>query len=51
MVVWPLESFSELDKWTQLRSTNAEVSRAIEEWRSVIDIDAGLYADFGEEIV
>jgi hypothetical protein len=51
VVVWPLESFSELDKWTELRNTNAEVRRAIEEWRSVIDIDAGLYADFGEEIV
>jgi hypothetical protein len=49
IVVWEIDSAARLDEWTEQRKSDPEARQAIEEWLTVVDCDAGLYEDIGQE--
>ena len=51
IVVWKIDGAARVDEWTQRRLEDPEARRMIEEWLEVVDCDAGLYEDLGEEML
>jgi hypothetical protein len=51
IVVWRIGAAARIDEWNERRRTDPEARKAIEDWLEVVDCDAGLYEDFGEEML
>jgi hypothetical protein len=49
MVVVEIDSAARIDEWTEQRRSDPEAARAVDEWLSVVDCDAGLYEEIGLE--
>jgi hypothetical protein len=49
MRVWQIDSAARIDEWTKQRTSDPDAARQIEEWLEVVDCDAGLYEDLGDE--
>jgi hypothetical protein len=51
VVVWQIDSAARLDEWNERRRSDPDARQAIEDWLEVVDCDAGLYEDFGAEML
>jgi hypothetical protein len=51
IVVWQIDSAARIDEWNDQRLSDPEARKAIEDWLEVVDCDAGLYEDLGQEML
>ncbi len=47
--IWEIDSAARLDEWNEQRRRDPEAAANIDLWLSVVDCDAGLYEDIGQE--
>ena len=47
--VWEIPDAARIDEWTEQRLSDPAARQAIEDWLAVVDCDAGLYEDLGNE--
>jgi hypothetical protein len=52
MIVWKIPDFARIDDWTAARRSDVASAEAVDRGTlSVADMDAGVYADIGEELL
>jgi hypothetical protein len=49
IVVWEIEGFGRVDEWGGQVRTDPGSAGLIEEWLTVVECDAGVYEEIGEE--
>jgi hypothetical protein len=49
IVIWEIDSAARIDEWKLQLQSDPEAQRHMEDWLSVVDCDAGLYEQIGDE--
>ena len=49
IVIWEIEGFARVDGWTEQVRTDPGSAGLIEEWLTMVECDAGVYEDLGDE--